>query len=34
MLSSLNDRYWRERFDGARRVLPASPIQPADAGAE
>jgi cell wall-associated NlpC family hydrolase len=22
MVSRLNDRYWRERFDGARRVVP------------
>jgi cell wall-associated NlpC family hydrolase len=22
MVSNLNDRYWRERFDGARRVVP------------
>lgn len=25
MVSSLNDRYWRERFDGARRVAPPAP---------
>lgn len=24
MVSNLNDRYWRERFDGARRVAQAS----------
>lgn len=34
MLSNLNDRYWRERFDGARRVLPPSQDQPADAAFE
>ena len=28
-VSSLGDRYWRERFDGARRVVPAGDIQPA-----
>jgi cell wall-associated NlpC family hydrolase len=31
MVSNLKDRYWRERFDGARRVLPANPVQQADA---
>ncbi|MBW8371094.1 MAG: C40 family peptidase [Thiobacillus sp.] len=34
MVSSLNDRYWLQRFDGARRVLPSSPVQPADAATE
>ena len=34
MLSNLNDRYWRERFDGARRVLPPNQDQPADAAFE
>lgn len=28
-VSSLGDRYWRERFDGARRVVPAGAIPPA-----
>jgi len=28
-VSSLGDRYWRERFDGARRVVPAGDIPPA-----
>jgi cell wall-associated NlpC family hydrolase len=26
MVSNLNDRYWRERFDGARRVVPPDPL--------
>lgn len=26
MVSNLNDRYWRERFDGARRVVPPGAI--------
>ena len=34
MVSNLNDRYWRERFDGARRVLPPNQDQPADAAFE
>jgi cell wall-associated NlpC family hydrolase len=34
MVSNLNDRYWRERFDGARRVLPPNPIRPANAASE
>lgn len=34
MVSNLNDRYWRERFDGARRVIPPSPLDPADAASE
>src|SRR5512139_2888545 len=25
MVSNLNDRYWRKRFDGARRVVPPGP---------
>lgn len=33
-VSNLNDRYWRERFDGARRVIPPSPLDPADAASE
>jgi len=28
-VSSLGDRYWRERFDGARRVVAAGDIPPA-----
>ena len=31
MVSSLNDRYWRQHFDGARRVSPPGNTQPADA---
>jgi cell wall-associated NlpC family hydrolase len=27
MVSNLNDRYWRERFDGARRVTPPDNAQ-------
>ncbi|HUX30565.1 MAG TPA: NlpC/P60 family protein [Thiobacillus sp.] len=27
MISNLNDRYWRERFDGARRVTPPDNLQ-------
>lgn len=36
MVSSLHDRYWQKRFEGARRVVPSSsiPIQSADAGPE
>ena len=34
MVSSLHDRYWRERFDGARRVPPSSPPQPQHAVSE
>src|SRR5574340_1219593 len=30
MVSSLSDRYWHQRFDGARRVLTASPSVLAD----
>ena len=28
MVSSLNDRYWRTRFDGARRVVPSGERTP------
>ena len=31
MVSNLNERYWRTRFDGARRVVSPSPTPPADA---
>jgi len=34
MVSSLGDRYWRERFDGARRVISPSPAQPLDVAYE
>ncbi len=36
MVSSLHDRYWQERFDGARRVIASNPIpaQSADADPE
>lgn len=27
VVSNLHDRYWRERFDGARRVVAAAPSQ-------
>lgn len=30
MVSNLSDRYWRERFDGARRVTPPGNAQPAE----
>lgn len=30
IVSNLGDRYWRERFDGARRVTPPGNAQPAD----
>lgn len=30
MVSNLGDRYWRQRFDGARRVISPSPAQPLD----
>jgi cell wall-associated NlpC family hydrolase len=33
MVSSLNDHYWHDRFDGARRVTPetlAAPLHAAD----
>jgi cell wall-associated NlpC family hydrolase len=28
MVSNLNDRYWRERFDGARRVTAPANVHP------
>lgn len=31
VVSNLTDRYWRERFDGARRIAP--PIPPSEAAA-
>ena len=31
MVSNLAERYWRERFDGARRVTSPPPAQPVDA---
>ena len=31
MVSNLNDRYWRQRFDGARRAAVPGMAQPADA---
>ena len=34
MVSNLNDRYWRERFDGARRVVPPADRPPAVAAFE
>ncbi|HWR76916.1 MAG TPA: NlpC/P60 family protein [Thiobacillus sp.] len=34
MVSNLGDRYWRERFDGGRRVISPGQIQPVDAAAE
>jgi len=30
MVSNLSDRYWHERFDGARRVTPSGNVQPAE----
>ena len=33
-ISSLSDRYWHERFDGARRVDSSAPTPPSDAAAE
>ena len=30
MVSNLGDRYWRAHFDGARRVITPSPVQPFD----
>jgi cell wall-associated NlpC family hydrolase len=30
MVSNLGDRYWRERYDGARRVAVAAFVQPPD----
>lgn len=34
MISRLDDRYWREHFDGARRVVPPAPARHPDTGAE
>ena len=34
MVSNLTDRYWRERFDGGRRIAPPAPVQPVDAWAD
>jgi len=34
MVSNLGDRYWSQRFDGARRVISPSPAQPLDAASE
>lgn len=34
MVSSLADRYWRERFDGGRRVASPARVQPVDDSAE
>lgn len=34
MVSNLGDRYWRERFDGGRRVMSPGQTQPADAASE
>jgi len=34
MVSSLSDRYWRERFDGARRVTPPDNAQPAEVASD
>ncbi|MDP1646102.1 MAG: NlpC/P60 family protein [Thiobacillus sp.] len=34
MVSNLSDRYWRERFDGGRRVISPGQAQPADAASE
>lgn len=34
MVSSLNDAYWRQRYDGARRVLSPLPVLTADAWLE
>jgi cell wall-associated NlpC family hydrolase len=34
MVSRLTDRYWQQRFDGARRVNSADPVQTANAGIE
>lgn len=31
MVSNLTDSYWRERFDGGRRVAAPDPVQPVDA---
>jgi cell wall-associated NlpC family hydrolase len=34
MVSRLGDRYWRQRFDGARRVISPGPSQPPDGASE
>jgi len=34
MVSNLGDRYWRERFDGARRIISAGQTQPLEATSE
>lgn len=34
MVSRLGDRYWRQRFDGARRVISPGPSQPPDGAPE
>jgi cell wall-associated NlpC family hydrolase len=34
MVSNLNERYWRERYDGARRVIPPIHSEPANASSE
>lgn len=34
MVSNLADRYWRERFDGGRRIASPVPVPPVDAWAE
>jgi cell wall-associated NlpC family hydrolase len=34
MVSNLGDRYWRERFDGARRIISANQAQPLEAASE
>lgn len=34
MVSNLGDRYWRQRFDGARRVVSVSPPQPLEVTSE
>jgi cell wall-associated NlpC family hydrolase len=34
MVSNLGDRYWRERFDGARRVVSAGQAPPLEAASE
>ncbi|MFP5409281.1 MAG: hypothetical protein ACLGGY_08390 [Gammaproteobacteria bacterium] len=30
MVSNLGDRYWRERYDGARRIAAVASAQPPD----
>jgi len=34
MVSYLDDRYWRQRFDGARRVISPGPALPLDVASE